>query len=365
MKKIISVIGTRPNFIKIAPLCREFDKYKDKILHLLCHTGQHFDEKMSKVFFEDLGMPDPDFHLGIKGGTHAEQTARIMIAFEEVLSHEKPDMIIVVGDVNSTMACTLAAVKLHIPVAHVESGLRSGDRKMPEEINRIVTDAIADILFVTEKSGLENLKREGIPDQKVFFAGNIMIDSLVYFESKIKQRDPLQSLGLKQGDYFLVTFHRPSNVDHKQPLADLIGLLNEISFFKKVVFPIHPRTRRNIIEFGLSYMVSKNVFLADPFGYIEFQALIRDSFMIITDSGGIQEETTFLGVPCVTLRDNTERPVTVETGTNYLCGSNLHAVKELVLKIQDGQMKKGKIPELWDGHTAERIVQSILIFLGA
>ena len=356
-RKIISVVGTRPNFIKVAPICRTLAKYSDPIESLLCHTGQHSDIAMSDVFFQELGMPKPDFFLGINNGTHAEITGRIMIEFEKILMIEKPDLVLVVGDVNSTMACALAAVKLGIKVAHVEAGLRSGDRSMPEEINRLVTDAIADYLFVTEKSGIENLMKEGVADAKVFFTGNVMIDTLVYLDRKIAASDVLTKLGLKPGRYILVTFHRPSNVDDRENLLALVNFLNGIAGEIPVVFPIHPRTKRNLKAFGLLEMVAPGVILSDPLGYIEFQALTRYSKVVVTDSGGIQEETTFLGVQCLTVRENTERPVTIEVGTNQLCGTNLSVVSKKVDEILSGKEKPGKIPELWDGNAAARIVK--------
>lgn len=360
MKRILSVIGTRPNFIKIAPIYRVLLKYSSEIDHLLCHTCQHSDYKMSKVFFEDLGIPIPDFHLGINNGSHGEQTGRIMIEFEKVLINTKPNLVLVVGDVNSTMACALAAVKLHIPVAHIEAGLRSNDRSMPEEINRLVTDSISSMLFITEKSGFDNLIKEGIPSEKIFFTGNVMIDSLVFLKDKIDASPVLRNLGLKEKDFFLVTFHRPSNVDYHQSLKQLITFLNKISYWKIVVFPVHPRTLQNLNEFGLHEMISSRVHLIEPLGYIDFQSLISKAFMIITDSGGIQEETTFLGVQCMTLRENTERPVTVEVGTNILCGSNPSIALKTIKEAVTGNLKKGNIPELWDGQTAERIASIIL-----
>lgn len=357
--KILSVVGTRPNFIKVAPLCRAFEKYSDSVESLLCHTGQHSDATMSDVFFRELGMPAPDFFLGINNGTHAEITGRIMIEFEKILSREKPDMVLVVGDVNSTMACALAAVKLGIKVVHVESGLRSGDRSMPEEINRLVTDSIADYLFVTEKSGTENLIREGVSAEKIFFTGNVMIDTLVYLEPKILASDVLQRLALESGKYILVTFHRPSNVDEKANLEGLVKFLNDISKDLPVIFPIHPRTRKNLKEFGLSDHLSPGVILLEPLGYIDFQALTRFAKVVVTDSGGIQEETTFLGVQCLTVRDNTERPVTMEVGTNQLCGTDLDVVTGKVAEILSGKEKPGNIPPLWDGKAALRIAEII------
>ncbi len=358
--KIISVVGTRPNFVKVAPLCRAFAAYPAKITSLLCHTGQHSDATMSDVFFEELGMPSPDFFLGINNGTHAEITGRIMIGFENILVRERPDLVLVVGDVNSTMACALAAVKLWIPVVHVESGLRSGDRYMPEEINRIVTDSISDFLFVTEQTGTENLLREGVAKEKIFFTGNVMIDTLVYLEPRILASDVLSRLNLKNGAYILVTFHRPSNVDDRESLSSLVTFLNKMAHSLPVVFPIHPRTRRNLREFGLAGSLAAEVILMEPLGYIDFQALTRFAKVVVTDSGGIQEETTFLGVQCITVRDNTERPVTTTLGTNQLCGTDLPFVSEKVAEVLAGNEKSGTLPPLWDGRAAERIAEVLL-----
>lgn len=359
MKKIISVVGARPNFIKIAPVHRSFQKYKNEINHLICHTGQHFDEKMSKVFFDELQMPKPDFYLGISGGSHAVQTARIMIEFEKILLDEKPDLVIVPGDVNSTIAASLVAAKLHIPVAHVESGLRSFDRKMPEEINRVLTDEISDYLFVTEKSGLKNLENEGVDKSKVFFTGNVMIDSLVNFMPHINNSNIVESLGLKQGNYVLATFHRPSNVDDKENLSQLIDAINKISIERKVVFPIHPRTTNNMEGFGLSGKLSEEIIKLPPIGYIDFLSLTKNAEVVVTDSGGIQEETTFLGVQCITVRDNTERPITSEIGTNHMVGTDFEKVVSVTKLILSGEKKIGEIPELWDGKASERIVEII------
>lgn len=358
--KIISVVGARPNFIKIAPIHKAFLKFKDKVEHKICHTGQHFDEKMSKVFFEELEMPRPDFYLGIGGGSHASQTARIMLAFEEVLEKEKPDLIIVPGDVNSTMACSLVAAKLGVKIAHVEAGLRSHDREMPEEINRIVTDVLSDFLFVSERSGLENLKKEGVPGDKVYFTGNVMIDSLVHYLPKIDASEILKNTGLQKNNYILVTFHRPSNVDNEASLKKLVGFINAISEHKKVVFPVHPRTLSNMKNFNLHANISDNVHLSDPIGYIDFLSLVKNAMMVITDSGGIQEETTWLGIPCITVRNNTERPSSVDVGTNILAGTDLSLVENIVIEIISGKIKKGFIPDLWDGNASSRIVQHIL-----
>lgn len=359
MKKIISVVGARPNFMKIAPLHRAFKKYSDSIQHLICHTGQHYDEKMSKVFFEDLELPKPDFYLGVGSGSHAEQTAAVMVKFEKILLEEKPDMILVVGDVNSTIACSLTASKLHIKIVHVEAGLRSGDRQMPEEINRVLTDSISDMLFVTEKSGIENLKKEGISDGKVFFTGNVMIDSLAYFKPKVVNSTILKDFELTPKNYVLVTLHRPSNVDSKDQLIKLINVLNSIAEKRKVLFPIHPRTMKNLTDFGLMEKINKNLILTEPIGYLDFLALTSNAELIVTDSGGIQEESTYLGVQCITLRTSTERPITVEVGTNQLLGTDLEKAKKVALEVLEGKLKMGTIPELWDGKAAERITEII------
>ncbi len=363
--KIISVVGARPNFMKIAALNRAFNEFRIenselRINHLICHTGQHYDDKMSKVFFDELELPKPDFYLGVGSGSHAEQTARVIVEFEKVLLLEKPDLVIVVGDVNSTIACALTAVKLRIKVAHVEAGLRSNDRTMPEEINRILTDSISDYLFVTEKSGLENLQREGISKEKVFFIGNVMIDSLINFLPKIDKSSAITDNNLTQNDYCLITLHRPSNVDSKESLHELIDLIQEVSNKKKVIFPIHPRTKKNLENYDLLEFLNHNTIITEPLGYINFIALLKNSNFVLTDSGGIQEESTYLGIPCVTLRTTTERPVTVEIGTNYLVGENINSARKYIAEIMAGNSKKGKIPELWDGHAAERIVKIIV-----
>jgi UDP-N-acetylglucosamine 2-epimerase (non-hydrolysing) len=364
MIKILSVVGARPNFIKISPVHKAFQKYKDTVVHKICHTGQHFDEKMSKVFFDELEMPRPDFYLGVSGGSHAEQTARIMIEFEKILLSEKPDMVIVPGDVNSTMAASIVASKLGTLIAHVEAGLRSFDRTMPEEINRLVTDALSDLLFITEDSGLQHLKHEGIDKKKIHFVGNVMIDSLVSYLPKIDQSGILAQLGIEAQKYILVTFHRPANVDDPIYLERLISLLNDFSVYGSVVFPVHPRTKNNFRENDLLDKFSDNVLLLDPIGYIDFLHLTKNSALVVTDSGGIQEETTFLGVQCITVRNNTERPVTVDTGTNHLIGTDLKKVKEAVASVMNGKVKKGNIPELWDGNAAGRIASIVVEYLG-
>jgi UDP-N-acetylglucosamine 2-epimerase (non-hydrolysing) len=361
MFKIISVVGTRPNFVKIAPLYHELLKHATIISHKICHTGQHFDKNMSDIFFQELNMPSPDFFLGINGGSHAKQTAEILNKFEEILLKEKPDLIVVPGDVNSTMACALTASKLGIKVAHVEAGLRSFDRSMPEEINRIITDSISDYLFVSEPSGLKNLQREGVESNKVFYVGNIMIDSLVALLKQADESKITGILNLVDKEYSLVTFHRPSNVDGEEALMRLVDFLNTLAMKMKVVFPIHPRTFSNLQKFGLTDKLSPDVILSQPIGYIDFIKLIKEARFVVTDSGGIQEETTWLVVPCITVRTTTERPVTVDEGTNQLAGTNFTNVLYAVDKVINGASEsKSKIPNLWDGKTAERIVSILL-----
>ncbi len=360
MKKIISVVGARPNFMKVAPLHKEFEKRGNEVEHLICHTGQHYDEKMSKVFFEDLELPKPDFYLGVGSGTHAEQTGKIMIEFEKILFQEKPDMVLVVGDVNSTIACGLTAKKLHIDLVHVEAGLRSFDMRMPEEINRILTDRISDYLFVTEKSGIMNLRNEGVKEEKVFFVGNVMIDSLINFLPKTERSNIHNELGIKKNEYILITLHRPSNVDTRASLEKLVDFLNRLAEERQIVFPVHPRTKANLSKFELLNKLSERILLTEPIGYIDFQALIRSAELVVTDSGGIQEETTYYGVQCITLRDSTERPITVEIGTNQLIGTDLKKAEKASLEVLSGKKKIGEIPEKWDGNAAKRIVDVLL-----
>ena len=372
---VIQVVGARPNFMKVAPLHRAIKNlpgWTSKIVH----TGQHFDAKMSDVFFTQLELPKPDFFLGIGGGSHTEVTAKIMLAFEKIVESEKPDLIIVVGDVTSTLACTLVAIKMGIPLAHVEAGLRSGDRTMPEEINRILTDSVANYLFVTEQSGLDHLKREGVPDEKVFFTGNVMIDSLVRYQEKAKSSSILEELGLQtsdtenrrevsrlyETDYIVMTMHRPANVDTETGLKAILELIELSTAKTKVIFPIHPRTRSNMAKFGLEDALTqnKNLILTEPLGYLEFIQLMTHSKAILTDSGGIQEETTYLGIPCLTFRDSTERPITVTLGTNQLLADlNPKITFAALEEILAGHHKKGQIPPLWDGHAAERIAENL------
>lgn len=355
MKKIVLVAAARPNFMKIAPLARELHKHKDQVQCIIVHTGQHYDVNMSDSFFTQLEIPAPDVNLEVGSGSHAEQTGQIMIKFEKFLLQEKPDLVIVVGDVNSTMAGTLAAVKLGIKVAHVEAGLRSFDRTMPEEINRLVTDSIADYLLTPSKDANEQLLKEGIAEDKIVFVGNIMIDTLVRQMDAARQTLYYERLGLKPREYVLVTLHRPSNVDDKDNLETIIKVLGTINKSKKVVFAVHPRTRKKLAEYKLEG-IAKDLLLLDPVPYNEMLNLTMNCLCAITDSGGIQEETTYLGVPCITVRNNTERPVTVTEGTNVLTGNNTDMVLKAFEKILAGKWKKGKIPYYWDGKTAERIV---------
>ncbi len=343
--------------MKIGPLHRAFlglSTCQSKIVH----TGQHYDSRMSDVFFNQLELPTPDYYLGIGGGSHTQQTARIMLAFEPILQAEQPDAVLVVGDVTSTLACALVAVKEHIPVIHVEAGLRSGDHLMPEEINRILTDRISDYLFVTEQAGLDNLAAENVPNEKVFFVGNVMIDSLVHYEQKARQLSLVVDLGLQAGSYVLMTMHRPANVDHEAGLRSIVEIVKNTTKLQVVLFPLHPRTRTNMEKYGLLAELEAvpNLHLMEPQGYLEFLHLMQHASLIITDSGGIQEETTYLQIPCLTFRDSTERPVTVELGTNYLLQDlNPLTVQRYVEDILGGRRKKGIVPPLWDGRAAERI----------
>jgi UDP-N-acetylglucosamine 2-epimerase (non-hydrolysing) len=364
--KILLVAGARPNFMKIAPLVRKFRESGGGVKCKIVHTGQHYDYEMSKVFFEELDIPEPDSFLGAGSGTHAEQTAKVMIEFEKVCLIEKPDAVVVVGDVNSTVACSVTAKKLLMKVAHVEAGLRSGDRSMPEEINRIVTDSISDYLFVTENSGLENLKREGKQEDQIFFVGNTMIDTLINSLEKLKtvthQKESESKAGeSKKSDYAVITLHRPSNVDDKEKLRDILLALNAISDELETFFPIHPRTEKNIKVFGLTGLIdNSHIHISPPKSYMEFLSLWKDATLVMTDSGGLQEETTALGIPCFTIRDNTERPITIEEGTNVLVGTTRDKILKEFNKFKNGNRKLGRRPELWDGKAADRIVRVLL-----
>ncbi len=354
---ILTVVGARPNFMKAAPLHRALET-DGTFTSRIVHTGQHYDAKMSDVFFRQLEMPQPHIYLGVGSGSHAEQTARIMTAFEEVVLRDRPDLVVVVGDVNSTLACTLVAAKCHVPVAHVEAGLRSFDRTMPEEINRLVTDALSDLLFVTEQSAVDNLAAEGVPADKVHFVGNIMIDALVQFRAKAAQASPMAGMGVAPKSFVLATLHRPANVDDPEKLTELVQILRSTAALQPVIFPIHPRTRARLTSFGLLTELTDDpgIRLVEPLGYLEFLNLMDNASLVLTDSGGIQEETTYLNVPCLTLRENTERPVTVEMGTNRLLPVQADAVLAQVHAILEQRRVSGRIPPLWDGHTAERIV---------
>jgi UDP-N-acetylglucosamine 2-epimerase (non-hydrolysing) len=383
--KFLTVVGARPNFMKVAPIIRAIREYNDQkkgpqIVHVLVHTGQHYDALMSDQFFADLKLPEPDVHLGIGSGSQAVQTAGILEKFDLVLSQQQPDIVIVVGDVNSTLACALATAKftatLNRPrplIAHVEAGLRSFDRAMPEEINRIVTDHLADFLFVTEKSGIVNLRREGIPSGKIFFVGNAMIDSLLTYKNRADESPVLKTLDLHIGNnkngkrvgakrYALLTLHRPSNVDEPVAFQAILKGLSDLSGQMEVIFPVHPRTRKRIAEFGFeSYFQGnatlgpKGIRLIDPLGYLDFLCMMKNACLVLTDSGGVQEETTCLGVPCVTLRENTERPVTVNHGTNVIAGISSVGIRRAIARQMTRKTKHG-VPEKWDGKAAPRIV---------
>lgn len=343
--------------MKVAPLHKAFQKYPGSIRHLIVHTGQHYDDAMSKVFFDDLELPHPDFYLGVGSGTHAQQTARTMVELEKVLDELRPDLVIVVGDVNSTVACSLVSVKMGIRVAHVEAGLRSGDRTMPEEINRLLTDAISDYLFVTEPSGVANLRKEGVDEKKIHLVGNVMIDSLIHYREKAKLSKIMDQLGVRTRAFTLVTLHRPSNVDTVEGLDKILTIFERISTRSTIVFPAHPRTTKMLAQHGLSTRAQaiRNLKLIEPIGYLDFLRLLDNAQLVLTDSGGIQEETTYLGVPCLTLRENTERPITCEIGTNELCGLDVEKTVGRSLQVYDGKAKTGSVPELWDGRTSERI----------
>lgn len=355
-KKILCVVGARPNFIKIAPIMEEIRR-RPQLNGKLVHTGQHFSAEMSDLFFSELGIPEPDINLGIGGGSHTRQTAEIMLKLEPVLSSDSPDLVLVVGDVNSTMATALVAAKLGIPIAHVEAGLRSFDRTMPEEINRLVTDALSDYLFATEPAGVQNLLREGIPENRIFLVGNVMIDTLLRFRAQAAKSDVLERLHLKPGTFGVVTLHRPSNVDNPQRLSSLLQALATLSCRLPLVFPVHPRTRQRMDNLGIP---GGGFIFAPPLGYLDFIHLMSQARIVFTDSGGIQEETTILQVPCLTLRENTERPITIEQGTNRLAGVDPENILRLAEEILASSPSVGRIPELWDGKASGRIIDILL-----
>jgi UDP-N-acetylglucosamine 2-epimerase (non-hydrolysing) len=354
--KIINIVGARPNLPKIAPLMREMQRHPE-IEPILVHTGQHYDASLSDIFFRQMGIPTPHVNLEVGSGSHAVQTAEVLKRIEPVLIEHQPDLVLVVGDVNSTIAVSLAAVKLGIPVAHVEAGLRSFDRSMPEEINRILTDALADFLFVTEEDAIQHLLKEGRPRDSIYLVGNVMIDSLRHF-LPIAQKSPIgDDLGLKNGAdwhrFGVLTLHRPSNVDSTEKLAELLGAIDSIAAQIPVIFPVHPRTQAGI-------KTHPQLRLIAPVGYLDFLCLLSKATLVLTDSGGIQEETTALGVPCLTLRENTERPITISEGTNLLIGTDPSKIRAAAQQILSGKGKPGRIPPFWDGHAAERIVEVLL-----
>jgi UDP-N-acetylglucosamine 2-epimerase (non-hydrolysing) len=394
-KNWVLVVGARPNFMKVAPLIRAIDKHNKAsapshvtIHYSLVHTGQHYDFNMSDAFFRDLDLPEPDLHLGVGSGNHGEQTGKVLIEFEKVLLEERPDLVIVVGDVNSTLACALAAVKLHIPVAHVEAGLRSFDRKMPEEINRLLTDAVSDYLFTPSPEGDENLAKEGISQEKIFLVGDIMVDSLLFHLDQAKKSTILHRLGLTNSHstdhtdqtipYALLTLHRPSNVDNRMAFGQILKGLRQVAARVPILFPIHPRTKKQIAAFGMedafifhslkdfvkvpSPLMGEvegeggKIHCFDPLGYLDFLNLMAHARVVLTDSGGIQEETTVLNIPCITLRGTTERPITLSEGTNVLVHNDPEKIVAEVRKVLDGQKRQSRCPSVWDGHTAERIV---------
>jgi UDP-N-acetylglucosamine 2-epimerase (non-hydrolysing) len=370
---VLCVVGARPNFMKMAPILRALAAHQPPLPALLLHTGQHYDQGMSHQLFDDLGLPRPDINLEVGSGSHAVQTAEVMKRFEPALDEHQPACVLVVGDVNSTLACTLVAVKKSVPVVHVEAGLRSWDRRMPEEINRVLTDQVADRLYTTERSALDNLLREGVDPQRVAFVGNVMIDSLRANAPKARPAaDSLRAHGADPAlvaqapGYGVVTLHRPSNVDDAATLAALLGVLHEVASRLPLVFALHPRTRSNIDRFGLQHLIDgQRMALLPPQGYLEMLGLMRDATLVLTDSGGLQEETTAFGVPCLTLRENTERPITAEQGTNTLVGRDRLAILRGVDDILQGQGKRGRVPELWDGRAADRIAADLSRWLQA
>jgi len=355
--RIVNVVGARPNFMKMAPLMAAYRLHPEHFEPVLVHTGQHYDANMSKLFFDQLHLPAPDVYLGVGSGSHAEQTAKVMVEMEKLLVAKPCDLVVVVGDVNSTMATTIVAAKLCIPVAHVEAGLRSGDRAMPEEVNRLVTDVLADYCFTTSQDADENLRREGVAAGKIHFVGNLMIDTLLQLKEVA-----LKSNVRPVGHYGFVTLHRPSNVDDKETLAEILSALQVVQQDLPLVFPVHPRTAAHLREFGFWNEMQgwKNLQLTEPLGYLDSLCLLAGATVVLTDSGGVQEETTALGVPCLTIRENTERPVTVTEGTNTLVGTSHAKIVSETRAILAGHGKRGRIPKYWDGQAAQRIVQCLL-----
>jgi UDP-N-acetylglucosamine 2-epimerase (non-hydrolysing) len=358
--KITLVAGARPNFMKIAPIIDAIRQAKadGKDIHFrLVHTGQHYDKNMSESFFQELGIPEPDVNLECGGGTQAEQTANIMVKFEKDLMENPSDLVLVVGDVTSTLACSIVAKKLWVKVAHVEAGIRSGDPTMPEEINRMVTDSITDYFFTTSHVANDNLRKAGVEEDRIFFVGNTMIDTLLKFRARFVAPEIWSKAGLQKGNYLVITLHRPSNVDGEAKLKHLLQTIVECADGLPVIFPVHPRTARQLEHLGLQ---ASNLHMIEPLSYLQFNYLVASAKAVITDSGGITEETTVMGIPCMTLRNSTERPETVTEGTNELLGSNPDAIQPFMAKLLAGQWKKGSIPELWDGQTAQRIVKVLL-----
>ena len=364
MLKVLCVVGARPNFMKVAPVVEAMKRRAGEFAPLVVHTGQHYDAQMSDHFFRDLGLPQPNIHLEVGSGTHAVQTALVMQRFEPVLVAERPDWVLVVGDVNSTLACALVSAKLHVRVAHVEAGLRSRDRRMPEEINRLLTDQIADLLLTSSLDADQNLRSEGIASERVCFVGNVMIDSLLAHLEQAKGSTVRERLQVSRRDYAVVTLHRPSNVDDRATLSRILSALEQISRRLPVIFPVHPRTRARLGELGLMERVEReqSLHLTEPLGYLDFLHLYSGARLVLTDSGGIQEETTWLGIPCLTLRENTERPITVEMGTNRIVGTDTERITRAACDILDAPPGRtpGRVPPLWDGRTADRILDALV-----
>ncbi|MGI9025973.1 MAG: non-hydrolyzing UDP-N-acetylglucosamine 2-epimerase [Burkholderiaceae bacterium] len=372
-RTILCVVGARPNYMKMAPIIRALEQHGDVLRAVLVHTGQHYDAAMNDSFFTALGMPRPAVNLEVGSASHAQQTAEIMKRFEPVLDAHQPVAVLVVGDVNSTIACALVASKKGVPVVHVEAGLRSYDRTMPEEINRVLTDQIADLLYITERSALADLNAEGIAGERIVFVGNVMIDTLLANRAAaVSARETLRDLPVAEAafdnheGYGVVTLHRPSNVDDRDTFARLVGALNEVAARLPLVLALHPRTQARIAEFGFADRFDpRRLAILPPQGYLEMLGLMADATMVLTDSGGLQEETTALGVPCLTLRENTERPITISEGTNTLCGTDARCIVDTAFEILDGGGKRGRVPELWDGHAAERIASHLVSWFAA